>query len=152
MDTCNYAIRVSSNTFYISYKLMELGAKIPIVQGLLKSDLKSYNKRQKVINDTIMIKNFAISKGLQTEIYKREELAKIADTLLLFDGIETSFAIGKLSKTTVGISARSIGNVDVGALMRIFGGGGDDNVAAAKIENTTVRKVELELLNYINKI
>lgn len=152
MDTCNYAIRVTANTFFISYKLMEMGGNVSLVQNLLKSDLKSYNKRQKVINDVLVIKNIAISKGLQTETYKREELAKIADTLLLFDGIDTSFSIGKLSKKAIGISARSIGNIDVSKIMSYFGGGGDDNVAAAKVENTTIRKIELELINYINKV
>lgn len=152
MDTCNYVIRTRANTFYVSYELVKNGASVNDAQYLLKSDLDAYIKRQKVITDVRVMKTVALSKGLQTEVYRKEELAKIADTLLLFDNISTSIVIGKISKKEVGISARSNGEVSVGKLMQLFGGGGDMFSAAAKITDTTVNKVSKEVEKMVRKI
>ena len=87
----------------------------------------------------------AFTKASANTIYRREDLAKVADTLLFFNNIEASFVIGKLNKDTVGLSARSLGNYDIGKILKKFGGGGDANAGAAEIEKTTISKVEQEL-------
>lgn len=87
----------------------------------------------------------AFTKASANTIYRREDLAKVADTLLFFNNIEASFVIGKLNKDTVGLSARSLGNYDIGKILKKFGGGGDANAGAAVIEKTTISKVEQEL-------
>ena len=71
--------------------------------------------------------NTAISSGRSNIKYRREDLAKIADTLLQFDKIEASFVVGKLGNGNIGISARSLGNINVGKILEHFNGGGDEN-------------------------
>ena len=149
LDTNNYVLKTDSNTFYYSYYLTTCGASTSKVQYLLKQDLNKYIKRQKMITNVKMINNIAITKGVNKEIYRREELAKTADSLLLFNGIEASFVIAKIAHNTIGISARSMGNINVGQILSMFGGGGDIHEAAAKIENTTLKKIEDQLLNVI---
>ena len=145
LDTNNFVLKTTKDTFYSAYILTKNGADPNFVQYLLKQNLKKYIARQKVITNAKVFKNIAISIGKSTEQYRREDLARIADTLLLFNKIEASFVIGKLDKRTVGISARSIGNIDVGDVLEALGGGGDLNEAGARIDNTSIKKVEASL-------
>ena len=149
LDTNNYVLKTDSNTFYYSYYLTTCGAKPTKVQYLLKQDLKKYIKRQKMITNVKIINNIAITKGPQTEIFRREELAKTADTLLFFNKIEASFVVAKIDKDKVGVSARSMGKINVGQILGMLGGGGDVHEAAAKLSNTSVNKVENEILGII---
>lgn len=149
LDTNNYVLKTDSNTFYYSYYLTTCGANPSKVQYLLKQDLKKYIKRQKMVTNVKIINHIAVTKGVQEDIYRREELAKTADTLLLFNNIEASFVIAKVDKNTIGISARSLGNINVGQVLGMLGGGGDLHEAAARIEGSTTNKVEKELLNLI---
>lgn len=149
LDTNNYVLKTDSNTFYYSYYLTTCGANPNKVQYLLKQDLNKYIKRQKMITNVKTINHIAVTKGVQEDIYRREELAKTADTLLLFNNIEASFVVARIDKNTIGISARSLGNINVGQILGMLGGGGDAHEAAARINNTTTYKVEKEILNMI---
>lgn len=140
LDTNNFTLKTDMDTYYSAYYLSKCGADSKKVQYLLKQDIKEYINRQKVITDVEVIKNIAISRGLQTQIYRREDLAKIADTVLLFSNIEASFVVGKIDGG-IGISARSMGNIDVGKILERFGGGGDNHEAATKITDKSLNEV-----------
>ena len=152
LDTNNYVIKSSQETFRTSYYLTTLGASTQKVQYLLKQDLKNYVARQKVITNVKQYKDCLITTGKSSVRYRREDLAKIADTLIQFDKIEASFVIGKLDNNSVGISARSLGNIDVGKILEKFNGGGDNNQAGALIDNSTIKEVEKELMNLIKSL
>ena len=149
LDTNNYVVKTNEDTFRVSYILTSWGAKPANVQALLKQDIKSFTERTKVITNVKQIQNCALSCGKASIKYRREDLAKIADTLLQFDKIEASFVIGKLDKHSVGISARSLGNINVGKILEKFNGGGDENEAGAFIENTSIKDVEKKLKELI---
>lgn len=149
LDTNNYVLKTDMNTFYYSYFLTTCGAKPNKVQYLLKQDLNKYIKRQQMITNTKIINNIAITKGENEDVYRREELAKAADTLLLFNGIEASFVIAKTEKDIVGVSARSLGNINVGQILSLLNGGGDAHEAAAKVSNTNTSDLEKEIINII---
>lgn len=152
LDTNNFVIKTTANTYNMAYNLTLLGADPIKVQYLLKQDIEDYIARQKVITDVkIFNNNIAIAKGSQRIKYRREELAKIADTLLQFNHIESSYVIGYLSTKTVGISARSIGKENVGKIINKLGGGGDDHEAAAKIEESKIEEIEEKLISILNK-
>lgn len=151
LDTNNFTVKTFSKTYLCAHYLMELGADNNEVQFLLKQDLDEYLLRQRVITDTeIVNKNIAIAVGSQRLKYKREEIAKIADTLLEFNHIELSFVIAKLEDGTIGISGRSIGKVSVGKILEHFNGGGDKYEAACKITDKSLREVEEELKEVIS--
>ena len=152
LDTNNYVLKTTTNTFRASYILAQKGADPSYVQYLLKQNLKEYIERQKVVTNVKMIKNIAISCAKSTLTYRREDLAKIADTLLQFNNIEASFVIGKLDKKNVGISARSLGNINVGEILENLNGGGDTHEAGARIENVSIKKIEMELKEILKKI
>lgn len=152
LDTNNFTLNTNAETFYTSYYLTSLGASAKKVQYLLKQDIESYVERQKMMSDIETIhKNVAFTKGSPYTEYRREDLAKVADTLLFFNNIEASFVIGKIGKDTVGLSARSLGNYDISEILVKLGGGGDSFNGAARFENTTISKVEQELKKVIKE-
>lgn len=152
LDTNNYVIKTTTDTFRTSYILSKQGADAQHVQFLLKQDLKKYLARQKVLTNIKQIKKVALTSGKSNVIYRREDLAKIADTLLLFDNIEASFIVGKLDDKSIGISARSLGRINVGKVLESFNGGGDEFEAGASIKNTTIKNVEGELKEIIKSL
>lgn len=152
LDTNNFVVKTTKETYRTSYLLTEWGANPSTVQSLLKQDIKKYVERQKVITNVKQIQNVALSCGISTVKYRREDLAKIADTLLQFDKIEASFVVGRLDKNNVGISARSLGRINVGKILEQFNGGGDENEAGACIESTTIKRIEDQLKDIIKKI
>lgn len=153
LDTNNFTLNTSADTFYTSYYLTSLGASAKKVQYLLKQNIEDYTERQKLLSSIETISgNVAFTKATPHTIYRREDLAKVADTLLFFNNIEASFVIGKIGKDIIGISARSLGNYDILKVLERIGGGGDSVGGAATFENTTISKVEQELKKIIKEI
>ena len=73
-------------------------------------------------------------------IYRREELAKVADYLSKYR-TDATFAIGYTSEGEISISARSSkGIIDVGEVMRELGGGGSPYSAATKITGSNIEE------------
>ena len=142
LDTNNFTLNTNEETFYSAYYLTVFGASIKKVQYLLKQDINHYIEQQKLLTNIEIINDkIAIAKGTPYAIYRREDLARIAETLLFFNNIELSIVIGKINKNDVGISARSFGNVDVEELMTKLGGGGNKQYGAALIENKKISEV-----------
>ena len=102
------------------------------------------------IGTNVIIKNnIAIACGVEKELYRREDLAKIADTLLLFNNISSSFVIAYLEKDVVGISGRNLNKVNVGEILTKLGGGGNEYEAACNIKGKNIKEVKKELIEIL---
>lgn len=151
LDTNNFTLKTSADTYYTAYYLTALGGSPKKVQYLLKQDLTTYAEQQKLLVNIEIKDKVAITKGTQYVIYRREDLARTADTLLFFNDIEASFVIGKIGKEVVGISARSLGEYDISTILEELGGGGDSYNGAAVFENKTIGEVVEILKKAIKK-
>ena len=152
LDTNNFTLKTSSDTYYSAYYLSCLGASAGKVQYLLKQNIEEYTEREKMLSNIETInKKIAITKASQYTIYRREDLAKVADTLLFFNNIEASFVIGRISKDEIGISARSLGDYDINAILAHLNGGGDSYHGAATVKDTTISKVMSKLKEIIKE-
>lgn len=152
LDTNHFKSHATSKTFYYSYKLMENSAKMSEINEWLKQDIKDYNRRQKIISTVKVINDIAVAKGSQRSGYKKEEIAKSADSLLTFNNIKASFVVAKIEKNIIGVSGRSNGTVNVGLILENFGGGGSETEAAARIENGNINNVIEKLSKLIKSI
>ncbi len=141
LDTNNFTLKTNSETFYTAYYLTAYGANPKKVQYLMKQDINMYSEQQKLLTNIEVNGNIAITKGTRFLIYRREELARTADTLLFFNNIEVSFVIGRISKTEIGISARSLGNVNISKVLEKLNGGGDAYNGAAVIKSKKISEV-----------
>lgn len=150
LDTNNFTVKTTTKTYQAAFYLAEQGADPRKVQYFLKQDLKDYIIRQKVITDVKVIRDkYAVSVAPDKLKYKREELAKIADTLLQFNHIEASFVLGNRTDGGIGLSARSEGSINVGEIAEMLGGGGDNHDAAAQIKNMNLEEAEIELMKIL---
>ena len=151
LDTNNFAIKTSKETFYAAYLLSSLGADENKVQSLLKQDIKDYIERSKILLNVKIVDNVAITVAKASIIYRREDLARVADILLQFHNIEASIVIGKIENNKVGISGRSIGKLNIGDVLEFTGGGGNAYEAASQISGTKLREVEDNILEILKK-
>lgn len=145
LDTNNFALKTTADTYKAAYLLAKQGAKSSEVQALLKQDIKAYIERHKMITDVRICDNIAIACAKASLFYRREDLAKVSDLLLQFDGIEASFAVGKLDSRKVGISGRSVGRLNIGDVLEYLGGGGNAYEAAAQVEHKKIKEVEEDI-------
>lgn len=152
LDTSNFVVKTDTDTYYAAYFLTKQQADPRKVQYYLKQDIKDYIIRQQVITEVKIInEHYALSVAPEKLKYKREELAKIADTLLQFNNIKASFVLGYRQDGGVGLSARSEGEINVGQIAELLGGGGDDFDAASLIKDKKLKEVQEELIKILNK-
>ncbi|MCT7698253.1 MAG: DHHA1 domain-containing protein, partial [Lactobacillus crispatus] len=62
-----------------------------------------------------------------------------------------SFAITRRSDNTIGISARSMGKINVQIIMEKLGGGGHLSNAATQIKDVTIEEAKQKLLDAIDE-
>ncbi|PCT85520.1 hypothetical protein A7O96_15770, partial [Listeria monocytogenes] len=65
-------------------------------------------------------------------------VAQAADELLSLDGVEASYVIARREENVIGMSARSLGAVNVQLTMEALGGGGHLTNAATQLNDVTV--------------
>ena len=145
IDTNGFNIKITERAFVCAGYLISEGADPILKQHLLQENKKDFIRRADFIKSSyIFNKKYAIcllDRGKTTQT----ELAEVSESLLSFESIEASFTIGQLDRKTVGISARSIGNINVCDIMRQLGGGGHATDAATQVENVTIKGLEKEL-------
>jgi signal protein len=77
--------------------------------------------------------------------------AQAADTALDLGNVGASFAITRRSDNTIGISARSMGKINVQIIMEKLGGGGHLSNAATQIKDVTIEEAKQKLLDAIDE-
>ncbi|PWU70066.1 DHH family phosphoesterase [Gracilibacillus dipsosauri] len=139
VDTKSFTLRTGSRTFDAASYLRSRGADTVLVQKFLKEDLDIYVKRSRLIENTKVYRhNIAISVGNSRETYGPVVIAQAADTLLTMTGIEASFVISERKDGRIGISARSLGEVNVQVIMERMNGGGHLTNAATQLDDISV--------------
>ncbi|WP_028393801.1 DHH family phosphoesterase [Bacillus cihuensis] len=134
VDTKSFTLRTGSRTFDAASYLRTQGADTVLVQKFLKEDVHTYIERSKLIEAVSFYKEgIAIAVGEPDEIHNQVIIAQTADTLLTMDGVVASFVIAMRSDDLVGISARSLGDVNVQVVMEMIEGGGHLTNAAAQV-------------------
>ncbi|MGF2618409.1 DHH family phosphoesterase [Rossellomorea vietnamensis] len=146
VDTKSFTLRTGSRTFDAASYLRGQGADTVLVQKFLKEDVETYIKRSRLIETVdFYYDGVAIAKGEEDIIYDPVLIAQAADTLLTMDGVVASFVLSKRTDDLVGISARSLGEVNVQIIMETLQGGGHLTNAATQLPGITVGEAEYSL-------
>ena len=148
IDTNGFNLKTTSRTYEAASTLMEMGADSILKQELLKESKEDYLKRATYIGSSFMI-NENMAMCVINKIITSKDLAETAEELLNFEDVEASFVIGKLEDDLVGISARSLGDIDVSETMKELGGGGHSSNAATQIKDKTIKEVKQEIIDLI---
>lgn len=150
IDTNNFTVKTTSSTHQKASKLLDLGANNIEVNEILKENKDEYLKRQDLIKNAYVVNNIAIC-VFDDLIYKKEDLAITSQELISFEDIEAGFTIGKISKKEIGISARSIGNIDVCEIMKKLNGGGHFTEAACVLKNSNLEEAHSKLMEVLHE-
>ena len=146
VDTNNFSLRTGSRTFDAASYLQSVGANTTTIQRILKEDPKNFIKRMGIIETfEFVAEGMAVAVGDDDEILSQVMAAQTADTMLSMSDVEASFVVIRIDKNTVGISARSLGTVNVQRIMEKLGGGGHLTNAATQIKDKSIQEAR-ELL------
>lgn len=122
------------------------------MQDILKEPREEMIERYRFISNSEEIAKDILMCQMDDKIHGNVDIALLAKELLKFEDIKASFAIGKLSNSIVGVSARSMGDVNVGEIMEKLGGGGHLTDAAAQIKDKSIDEVAEELRQVIKDV
>lgn len=152
VDTKHFALHTGSRTFEAAAFLRRIGADTVMVQRLLKEDLQEYIAKADIIKHARIIHGH-IALAVTEEDRKIPQLliAQVADTLLNMTNILASFVICERPDGLIGISARSLGTMNVQVVMERLGGGGHLTNAAVQLEGTQA-EAEKRLLEVLDEI
>lgn len=150
IDTNGFNLKTTSKTYKAASILMEMGADPILKQELLKESKEQYMKRANFIKNSFMI-NSSMAMCIIYQISNSMELAEVAEELLTFEDVKASFAIGKVDDNIIGVSARSLGDINVSEIMKKMGGGGHISNAATQIKNKTIKEVTQEIIDLIKE-
>jgi len=149
-DTKSFSVRTGSRTFEAASFLRRNGADSTLIQRLLKDDLHGYLMKADIIRHAkIVHKHFAVAVTQPGQRYPQLLIAQVADTLLNMQGVVASFVVCERPDGLIGISARSMGQVNVQVIMEKLGGGGHLTNAATQLEGS-IHDAEQRLLALLN--
>ncbi|HZG73078.1 MAG TPA: DHH family phosphoesterase [Chondromyces sp.] len=152
VDTKSFSLRTGSRTFDAASYLRVQGADTVLVQQFLKEDVETYIKRSKLIESVYFYKSgIAIAVGNDDNIYDSVLIAQAADTILTMNEVQASFVIARRADNVIGISARSLGEVNVQLIMEGLEGGGHLTNAATQLKDIDVKEAEYRLHEVIDR-
>lgn len=152
VDTKHFALHTGSRTFEAAGFLRRNGADTILIQRMLKEDLQEYISKAEIIKHARMVYD-QIALVVTAPGMKIPQLliAQTADTLLGMTNVVASFVISERPDGLIGISARSLGRMNVQVVMEKLGGGGHLSNAAVQLEGTS-KEAEARLLQVLAEI
>lgn len=139
VDTKSFTLRTGARTFEAASYLRTNGADTILVQRLLKEDIDTYIERSHIIQTVDFIRpGIAIANGEDFRAYDSVLIAQTADILLTMKDVSASFVIAHRPDGLIGISARSLSDINVQLIMEKLGGGGHLTNAATQIEENSI--------------
>ncbi len=151
VDTKNFTFQTGSRTFDAASFLRIQGADTIFVQRLLREDIENYLIRASVMEQAYFYQEGIII-AVTNDILPQIIIAKTADTLLTMSNVTASFVIARKGENEIGISAISLGDINVQVIMEDLGGGGHLTNAAVQLHDITVEEAEKKLHNSIDMI
>ncbi|MFC3419323.1 DHH family phosphoesterase [Salinicoccus hispanicus] len=153
VDTRNYTLRTGSRTFDAASFLRSSGADPVLAQTFLKDDIDTYIARSDLIKSAEIKDNgIAIVKADSMMTYHPVTVAQAADQLLQIEGVQASFVMAAREDESIGISARSFGEMNVQLVMEALGGGGHLSNAATRVSGKSMDELYDDLNEAIEEI
>lgn len=152
VDSKEFSLRTGTRTFDAASYLRSIGADSSVVTMLLKDDIDSFLERTHLVATLKMVKSdIAVLCGSNDKIIDPIITAQAADTALDLENVNASFAITRRSQDTIGISARSMGKINVQIVMEKLGGGGHLSNAATQLKGLSIEEARTKLLKAIDE-
>ena len=139
VDTKSFVVQTGIRTFDAAAYLRRNGADPVIVRELFMSDYETTVALAKAKAQSEYYEGGLIIATMPTLMPNIQAIAgQAADALLTIENVRMSIMLFQMKDDTVGISARSTGNLNVQVIMEQFGGGGHQLVAGAQVKNSNI--------------
>ena len=152
VDTKNFAIQTGARTFEAAAYLRRSGADPVAVNYLFKSDYETTVSLAKTKAQSEYYEGGLVVSYIEDIIPNVQAVAgQAADSLLRVEGVRMTIILFQMRNDTVGISARSSGDLNVQVIMEKFGGGGHQNVAGAQVRNVPIIELKKSVVDAARK-
>lgn len=150
IDTHNLQVRTTRRTFEACGLLIEWGASIAKVKGLLQDTLNEFIEKFNLISKAKTIKKgFLAVIAADDEEYHPTYLAQISEMLLDLKECRAAFTIGYDKQKRACLSARSNGEINVQIICESMGGGGHFSAAAVQDSKLSLKELYNKLVHAI---
>ncbi len=152
VDTKNFAIQTGARTFEAAAYLRRSGADPVAVNHLFKSDYETTLALAKTKARSEYFEGGLVVSTIDNVIPNVQVIAgQAADSLLTVEGVRMTIILFQMSGDTVGMSARSTGDLNVQVIMEKYGGGGHQNVAGAQVRNVPLIELKKSVVDAARK-
>ena len=154
LDTNKFQKDTGSRTFSAALYLQSEGANTELARRNFEDDIKDFMAEAAFSKDiTIYRDRMAITRSAGTgdPMVDRIAASKAADKLLTVRQVDASFALVEAG-TTIHISARSNGTINVQLILEKLKGGGHFDAAGAQVKDSTMDKATALLTAAIDEI
>ena len=152
VDTMDFKTRTGVRTFRVAALLKDMGANVSRAVEMLQDDYVFTLKKAQLVQNAIRYnERVLISAGEDQTTYSRVMLAKVGNELLEINETQASFVIGRVDESTVAISSRSNGKINVQVIMEKMGGGGHFSMAACQLKDCSVNDAKRLLVEKLDE-
>lgn len=145
LDTRNFSLHTGVRTFEAAAALRRYGAETERAWALFDVSLPEYNAKAGLVAKAQMYKGCAVVLSGELPSEAQVAIPQAANDLLSIEGVQASFVVVQTG-SSIKISARSMGQVNVQVIMESLGGGGHQTMAATMMKHTTLDQAR-ELLH-----
>lgn len=151
MDTKNFIVKTGVRTFEAASYLKRLGLNTIDIKKLFNVNKDEYDRRADIVRTAEMVApKIAVAKTYQKLPNIRVVASQAADEMLNIADTHASIVVYPIDNN-VGISARSLGDINVQLIMEYLGGGGHSTVAGAQVKDKNVDMVVDEVTEAVSK-
>lgn len=152
VDTKSFGVQTGVRTFEAAAYLRRAGADPVTVREMFKQDYDATIALSSITATAKYYEGGLIVSVAPKYLPNIQVLAaQAADLLLTVENVNTSIVLFP-TKTMIGISARSAGDVNVQVIMEHFGGGGHQNAAGAQIDSSDINEITKEVVEYTMEV
>lgn len=161
LDTKDFVMRAGVSTFEAAAYLKKLGADTISVKKLFDTSIESKTRKSQIISSARIYRaRFAVSAVEESYDGVRVLCSQAADEMLYIRNVDASFTVYPIENGW-GISARSLGKVNVQVIMESMGnkmddGGGHQSMAGAQLYGIScdeaIDKLHDAIDDYLNNI
>jgi c-di-AMP phosphodiesterase-like protein len=145
IDTNHFSVATTSRTFDAASYLKNNGANLQELQKNLREDYETLIQRSRLLANTQRwFKYFGVV--LTDEPLSAKDRAKLAESILTINNFDASFVISRdLDGVNFGMSARSLGDVNVQLIAEQLGGGGHLTSSGTSFKDKSIDAIEDKL-------
>lgn len=151
MDTKNFIVKTGVRTFEAASYLRRLGLNTADTKKLFNVSKEDYDHRADIVKTAkVIAPQIAVARSYEKIPNIRVVASQAADEMLNIADIHASIVVYPI-ENAVGISARSLGDINVQLIMENLGGGGHSTVAGAQVKDKNIDMVVEDVINAVNE-